>query len=420
MKKTLLKLGFMFIGLILFQKLIAQENYLPGYVIKENGDTISGFIDYRNWENNPQKVRFKNKIENKPTLYSPFEIKEFGVKDEIYVSGVVNAEISSRQTDRLQEDPTLKLRVDTVFLQTLIRGDKSLFFYRDPQGKDNFYVQQDANFELLKHKKYLRKVDGKRVITENMKYKAQLRLYFDNDQSVKSDLQNTSYNQKSLIKVFQNYYSSTQSEVDFQRKREKTKIEIGVIAGVSNTSLKFKSDVFPFLVNANYNQSTNFSGGIFFNIVLPRNQGKWSINNELLFTSYKVSGRYEDYRNEDYYEITSTEIGYSNLKLNTLIRFKYPIGKLFLYVNGGMSNGFAITETNYKKIESKFYTTEMTEEGLAIDDTRKYEQGWIFGLGAKYNKISLEIRYELGNGMSKYTALNATTKRYYILLGYRF
>lgn len=160
-----------------------------------------------------------------------------------------------------------------------------------------------------------------------------------------------------------------------------------------------------------YDPSTNFSTGLFLDVILPRNHGKWSINNELLFSSYKVSGQRG---------INSTEIGYSYLKLNNMVRFKYPVGNLFVYVNAGLSNGFAISETNNKKLYALRNGSPLLTEQKALNDTRKFENGWIFGIGAKHNRFSFEVRYENGNGMSEYQTLSSSTKRYYFLLGYRF
>jgi hypothetical protein len=106
--------------------------------------------------------------------------------------------------------------------------------------------------------------------------------------------------------------------------------------------------------------------------------------------------------------------------LNNSLRFKYPIGKAYIYLNAGISNGFAITETNDIKKEKKFWDIETIEKDKAITDTRKYEQGLIFGLGSKFKKYSIEMRFERGNGMSKQTSLKSSTLRYYFFLAYRF
>ena len=154
--------------------------------------------------------------------------------------------------------------------------------------------------------------------------------------------------------------------------------------------------------------------------MFPRNQARWSINNEILFSRYKVKGTHEDCRGASEYATASTEIGYSYLKVNNLIRFKYPIRNLFLFFNSGISNGFAISETNSLQGEFRSASASRSVRDVALKDARKYEQGLIFGSGVKYDRFSLEARYERGNGMSQYLNLRSLTERYYLLLGYRF
>ena len=414
------KYSLLLIGILTFQLTYSQENYIPGYVIKNNADTIFGFVDYRNWEINPDRIKFKTNIENNPVSYTPMDINEFKVRDEIYVSGIVNAEVTPTQTDKLEFNPHVKIKVETIFLQTLFQGKKSLFFYKNSVGRENFYIKQDTGFVLLLYKRYLTDREGKYYPTENKTYLGQLTFYLNDCSTIKSKLENTSYNKKSLIKLFQYYYGCSQSDIVFQKEIEKVHTEIGILAGVSLTSLEFRSSTTPYLAHAEYNSSVNPSAGLFFDFVIPRYQGKWSIYNELLISSYKVKGSYEEHVNENIYSITTTEIGYSYLNINSLVRFKYPICKGFIFLNVGISNGFSINETNYKKKESISYSSNNVVEELALDDTRKYEQSYILGTGIKYNRFSMEIRYEKGNGMSEYISLNSLTKSYYLLFGYRF
>jgi hypothetical protein len=37
---------------------IAQKNYTLAYIVKNNNDTINGFIDYREWYKNPESILF--------------------------------------------------------------------------------------------------------------------------------------------------------------------------------------------------------------------------------------------------------------------------------------------------------------------------------------------------------------------------
>ncbi len=397
----------------------SQENFLPGYVIELDGDTIKGLIDYRNWGKNPEKISFQQ-AGGEERLYTPSQIQGFGVEDELYLSAVVDTEISPLQSGKILPEPQLRLKTDTAFLQTMISGPKSLYYYMDKDGKEHFYIGKDGAFTLLIYKKYSEQVDGGKVIKEIREYTSQLREYLSDCPDLTSETKNADYRKGSLEKVLLAYYDCTAEEMDFQKTSEKIRVEFGALAGVSSTSLNFKSDNFTALVNTEYPASTSFAGGLSFDVIFPRNRGKWSLNNELLFSTYRVSGRYEDIQSEEQYTITTTEIGFAYLKLNNMIRYNHPFPDFFLFFNAGVSNGFAIGKTNEMVRESRLFSQIRTEEGEAIEDPRKLEQGLLLGLGGKWNRYSAELRYESGNGMSNFSGLSSPTNRFFFLLGYRF
>ena len=124
---------FLIISLTLITTASAQENYIEGYIINMNNDTIFGYINYQNWEKDPNKVQFKTAPDKEPVSYKPMEIKEFKTGDEIYVSAVVKAEISSTDTRNLTYNPEAIIVTDTTFLQSLFRGDKNLFYSKKKQ-----------------------------------------------------------------------------------------------------------------------------------------------------------------------------------------------------------------------------------------------------------------------------------------------
>jgi len=409
------------LGILVFQVSFCQEAYLPAYIVSLNGDTIQGFIDYRNWGTNPEYIAFKNSPETEKTIYKPIDIRSFGVKDERYVSAIVNTEISSRNTNTLEQNAILNIKVDTAFLQTMISGDKSLFYYKNRSGIDNFYIKNQNEFQLLEYKKYIKFSGGPKILTENKKYVGQLMVYFNDCPSLQSKINQVKYSKKNLENLFLSYYACSQSEINFQKKTEKIKIESGFLVGASLTGLKFSgSTSFDYLLNTDYNQSIKGSAGLYLNLVIPRLRERWSIYNELLYTSYQVNGTYNDIQNENTYVNYYTEFGYSYFKINTLVRYQYPVGNFSFCLNAGMSNGFGFNEINYLEKVSIFYTTEHYKEGEAIDDPRTNEQGLVVGLGTKFKKLSLETRLEKANGMSKYPGLGSVTNRFYILVGYQF
>jgi len=425
--KFIKKLLFASITILIFKISYSQENYLPGYVINIKKDTVHGFVDYKNWNTNPNKISFKKKENQNPITYNQNNIIEFGVKDEVYVSAIVNLETSPMQTNILQNYPRLNIELDTVFLQTLFKGSKSLYYHKSKKNKDNFYIKSGDDIVLLKYKKYTSRFyssgNHKIILKENKMYKGQLDIYLKDCPSIRSKLTYTDYTQKNLEKLFQHYYNCSQEDIVFQKKKEKVSANIGVLAGVSFSNLEFNGETSStYLIETDFNQSTDFTMGLFIDVFFPRNLKKWSLNNELLYSQSKFEGRHHSFRNETGDVNTLILLDYSYIKINNLLRFNIPLKQKSFraFINAGISNGIGIKEKNYKKQEINFFGNERVVEEKAIDQSRKYEQSYILGVGLKHKEFSLEVRYERGNGMSEFVRLSSATKRTYLLLGYSF
>lgn len=417
-KKTIL----LILGLLLFQISHSQLNYQPGLVVKNDGDTLRGYIDYRNWASNPDEINFKMNMADHPLSFKPNDLLEFRVMDQIYVSGIVQTEISPVKTDKLDHDPQLKIKIDTTFLQTLFKGDKSLYFYKNANQKENFYIRKGKDFELLRYKRYLKIQNGKLVVGEDNRYLGQLTLYLKDCTSVSMKLKNTVYKVSSLMELFNHYYACLSSEPSFKKEQEKIHMGIGALAGITLTELTFNSSSreFYYILQANYNLSSNSTAGLFFDLELPRNLRKWSINNELLYSSFLVNGKYEYIDNANKSTTTTTEFGYSYLKMNNLLRYKYPIRNIQIVLNAGFTNGLVMHEKNYQKKDIMVYDTKIVVEGKAINNTRRYEQGYVVGTGLEYKAFSVEMRYENGNGISENMNFSFSTNKYSLLFGYQF
>jgi hypothetical protein len=177
-------------------------------------------------------------------------------------------------------------------LQTLFKGKKSLYYYKNSAGRENFYIETDRGFELLVYKQYLIRNENRDLVAENKTYLGQLLIYLDNCSSIQPLIHDVSYNKKSLNRLFEFYYSCSGSEIVFQKEIQKIVMEMGVLAGSTATSLKFGGSEFTYLINTVYPSSINITSGFYFDFILPGNQRKWSINYELLYTSYKFNGTY--------------------------------------------------------------------------------------------------------------------------------
>lgn len=390
----------------------AQTNYVKAYIVNNTGDTIKGLIDYKNWGMNPDKIHFKSSPQSEVFVFTPTSIRTFCVSDELYYSAEVQMEVSP-EVSNLDKYADLNLVTDSVFLQTLVQGSKSLFYYKSPAGKSNFYIFSNGKYELLQHKKYIKTTSKDIVIAENKKYVGQLIIYFNDCEYLKSKIGKIKYSQRSLVNSFDSYYRCTRETVSFKKKEEKIKFEKGIFAGGSSTTLTVKGGDIKDIPH--FSTSKNLAMGLSFDVVLPRNQRKWSIVNELNFPSYHMEDNFINKAKDTVY----IEMGYRYVKINNMLRFSYPIKVFRIFINAGMGNGLALIETNYMKTipDGPFFNSP--KEGQFIK-SRKYEQSILGGAGVRWKSISLELRSEYGNGMSRYPLLSTKTLRHYLLFGFKF
>lgn len=398
---------------------ISQVNFQPALILTKTNDSIQGYIDYRNWDKNPLFISFKKSDTNDISVLSPKDILAFKVGGDFYISATVKTEGSSVIVGDLDNKPNLKITEAVVFLLNIYDGPKSLFLYKRSDNIVNYYIKSDTAYNLLIYKKYMKVKEGINVITENKTFIGQLKIYLEDCQSIQSKLDKISYSQNDLIKIFNYYTKCTQPGMVREQKTNKIKAEFGLFTGLTLSTLKFKSIVIDYYI-ADYKPSMNFTGGVFCNLVLPRNLSKFSISNELQYTQYAFNTINEDYSNNLDYTNTTIDLQFAVIKLNTLLLYKYPIKKLYVCINAGIINGYNIAQKNQKKTERVFYNVHETKIDKALSDIRKHEQGYMFGMGAVYKKFSFETRFEKTNGMSPFSATKSSITRYNFLLGYQF
>lgn len=420
MKKTIIK-TLSFILLVTITKITyCQSNYQKGYIIQLNGDTLSGFIDYHNWSINPKKISFTSKLKGEKTVFTPFNIKGFGVADEIYKSAVIAFGPLVDYQESSNDVAKGEIIADTVFLQTIVQGAKNLFYYNGKNGTEAFFINQNSEFKWLIYNKKLVQQYGKTGLYKNKKYREQLALYLQSCKTIQDKLGDTKYNSSSLTDVYNYYYTCSGDKIEFQKKKKIILSEIGVLAGLSSTKIVIhgvENDVYhSYLAHTAFTTSNAIAAGVFWNLLLPNNK-RWSIANELLFTSFMVEGTYKNvyYYTDTYY----TKIGTQSIKMNNMLRFSLPVGKVACLFNVGLSNGYILHETNYLKLTHDIGSTVFVTEQKILENETKYHLGFVAGLGVKYKKNSIQFRFEDGESAS-YEQISCITKRMYLLIARSF
>src|SRR5687767_3172221 len=114
--------SFVFALLLMFTHSNGQKNFRKGLVALKSGDTLQGWIDYRNWHTTPRLVNFKKDSLSETTqTFYPIDLALFQITglDE-YRSAIVKKEISPVAIGSLALNNSNKEVVDTVFLRTLV------------------------------------------------------------------------------------------------------------------------------------------------------------------------------------------------------------------------------------------------------------------------------------------------------------
>ncbi|MBP5679987.1 MAG: hypothetical protein J6X31_02970 [Bacteroidales bacterium] len=114
----------------------AQINLREGYVITLAGDTLHGDIDYRTDIINAEQCVFRQNGKNDFQTYKPGEIQGYRFLDNgrYYISKAIHIDNN---------------RTKTVFLEYVVRGQMSLYYWNRRDAKDNTYFLEDENGKMV-------------------------------------------------------------------------------------------------------------------------------------------------------------------------------------------------------------------------------------------------------------------------------
>lgn len=127
---------------------LAQSNYKPGYVVTLKGDTVKGFIDYREWGMTPESIDFKVALTDKNIAkYTPEDLNSFNITGlESYIR--YNGAISTNPTDpdQVENYRDTSFSTGTFFLKVLEKGDRiALYSYKD-RLKMHFFIGDGPDY----------------------------------------------------------------------------------------------------------------------------------------------------------------------------------------------------------------------------------------------------------------------------------
>jgi hypothetical protein len=234
--------------------IFAQSNYHEGYVIKNSGDTLKGFINYREWASSPLSIEFKvNEANTEVLKFSPKTIKEFqitGMENYISYSGNISMNLVELQSLPDHLDTSSK-KVD-VFLQQLETGKNITLYMQSDKKKYRFFIAEKNELPVeLKYYPYF--FDESRTIEkENSVFKGQFILYInkfnDGDKKLLDNAGRLRYEQSDLEELTAAINGinpgSPASTISVKSRKSLARFFAGIGANFVNTTYPYFQDVY--------------------------------------------------------------------------------------------------------------------------------------------------------------------------------
>lgn len=362
------RLFCLIIGLVVSSQLEAQENFVAGYIIDNEGQKIEGLVNDQLWTITPSVIQFQNQGLKE---YGPTDIREFGVENKFkYRSYLVTYDSSANLKD-LSRQFNPEFKTQYKFLRVVVDSKKSLLELGEARAVHYFIQVNNKIEELINHQFFAveNDLDIKRV---NRSYIEQLRKHMNDCSEVRID-EHLLYSEKSLVNLFNKYNSCTSAESIVTFQKNKVLFKTGIVGLVAKDQM-----------TRGYEGSIGYGAGLFLNVKFPHKIYKVSLYTELTYRKFKdqkvspntFSGRTEKF-------------DLNSLKATSMVRSKLgTTGRYFVGAGGSFSFGLA---DEYR----------VTNTQTLVAQNAKSFASLILSIGADLGEICIvEMRYERGGGVN--------------------
>jgi hypothetical protein len=171
--------------------IFAQANYHKGSFVDHNGQTKQGYINYREWKQNPKYIEFKTSVDDvKAQIVYPQSATSFVVDGfEQYYTYTGKISLNKTNFTDLNESRDTTTRYGVFFFKLITTGDKlSLYTYTDSL-KTRYFLQEkhEQPFELRYQQYY---IDQKASTRVEATYQQQLSMLIDKYSPANTNLLN--------------------------------------------------------------------------------------------------------------------------------------------------------------------------------------------------------------------------------------
>ncbi|MGV3509806.1 MAG: hypothetical protein ACO1N7_11000 [Sphingobacteriaceae bacterium] len=385
----------------------SQSNYKSGYIIKTNGDTLKGLINYKEWQHSPKSIKFRLGASGQSQEFSVEEIKRFEINGlESYISyiGMISTDLTRFPNVSAYLDTSRVL--DTVLLRQVTTGKFVTLYSHKDKVKERYFISQSGNAptELRYHQYYnannqIATLDYYKITLDSLQTKFQ-----PGNVKLKKKIQDSKFTSYNLVEIF-NILNGNEKI----KKKGSTRLFIGIAANYNIT--EFRGDnTFAGLQEVSI--SPEISGGfdVFINPVIQKTifrmeLGLWAVNPSFSKTS-KHGGMKYFYSFNQYTASITPQLIYNVYNSNTL--------KIFL------NAGIALNYSLYAKNDAKTIIGTKTFE----NDPYDLESMWThFPFKAGFvlsKKIEVFAGYTPRSSFSNYIEFGLDNTKYSAGIKYLF
>lgn len=356
----------------------SQSDFRDGYIVKNNGDTLRGLVDFRGNKASTQKCTFKEDKNSDRKVFTPEEIQSYRFIDHKYYES------------RLVESEGV---VKKLFLEYLIDGEVDVYFFRDLEG-EHYLIDDDSGnlIELVNTVKEMQ-IDNKRYEQERKEYLGQLKMAFQESPVIFDKVDQVSLTHNSLINIANDYHSQMcpdEACVIYSRKLIKAQSHFGILIGINSFSKSWHRDGMPYY----YLQGSEFgtvifpSIGPYFQTSVPFISERFFVQLESTYSRRSLKTvnsyifRYNDISSENY--LNDIVITQDILGNYLMIKYEYPGAKFKPFVQVGSFVDYYLSTTVDRNLEIFNEEGEVRSTVESGENPFKsYDWGLTLGAGIK-------------------------------------
>ena len=369
-----------------------QTNWRPGYII-ENGKTLEGQIDDREWPYFIGEVRFRTSPTDAVRTFLPDHGIDFGTGGRRYVSRSVRLITNSRELDQITRDTARNRQTTQGFLRQHIQGALSLYQFIDDSGKRHFYVSVDeGGLEYLEFEKHLRPESTKDVLKTVDRYKYQLVRMAADCPELSSSVSGLRYTRKDLTRFLQKLYTCRGETPTFLQKTNRGSINVAPVVQYYRSQLvsSFNDDRGENLSEISFDPAF----GMALRYSFPELRGKFSVRLESVFHRFDDISNSRLRQDGNQTVELRRELSLSTMLTSVLAQYEVSSGRIPVYVELGITTGFVLdSEFNFLEVR-----TQQDGSRLVLDSTaperlqRGNDVGFAAGFGVLIDRLQIGMR----------------------------